>query len=418
MQPLGPPELAAAYFERIASSHDYWLTAEVLDMEQRILAPAKLVDGQINFLAESSVRRTANVTLLDPGFGLGLDSRAPFQGALFADRMIRIKHHVEVPGFGTVACTPIIGPIQDLERDGAVVNLEVHDKTALAILGSKPYTVRKGMNAVSAIRAILANCTGERFFRFPAGSRDVLNDHYSVGWKDEASPWAVASRIARRVGMALFYSCDGYATLRPRVTQEVFEFTAVVNRDDQTRNRGAGLLTSPIVEQVPFADVVNYARATAGKHVRSAIAPRDHPLYPGDDTHKGLSRNGVPRYLPSLADLNDPGDRPKKGRKMSKAQAKKYAQELEKWEGKVTSTVAKLESTASSLVTAGIAQTEQYRWSAVPVFHLDVDDPVRLTVPGGSTVLPLSTATIPLVSGDMTGGQNRRFKKPGGLRRT
>jgi len=47
-------------------------------------------------------------------------------------------------------------------------------------------------------------------------------------------------------------------------------------------------------------------------------------------------------------------------------------------------------------------------WPVVPVFHLDVGDPVRLVTPDGFTTVRLQEASIPLgVGGDMTVGAVR-----------
>lgn len=394
----------AAYVERVSGSHDYTLAVDVLDMDENPVAPAKLVDGQISILRDADIRRTTSLTLLDPDHSLGLDAGTVYQGALFADRMVRVRHSVDVPSFGTVTCTPFVGPISRLNRNGATIDIEAQDKTALAILGARPYTVKKGTNAVDAIRAIMADRTGETRFRFPAATRIRLAKDYSVGWSDEASPWQACSRIAWAAGLRLFYSCDGYLTLRPRVTGEVFEFNSATN------------LTSPVVGDYDFTGVINYARATAGdKIVKTAIAPPEHPLSPTN-----LGRNGVGRYLPSIAEVDSPPDAPTKPgtkrRKASKAQLNKYAEEMEKYTAQVKSVQARAQATADSLLAAGLPLTASLSFSAVPVFHLDSDDPVRVVTPEGSAVLPFAEASIPLVSGDMTVGTLRRGR-PSRIRR-
>jgi hypothetical protein len=403
MQPLGSAALVKAYHERVTMSHDYDLTVEVLRIDETPVSPAVLIDGQINIQRDADVRRTATVTLLDPDHGLNLDAGSLASGAVFADRMIRIRHYVDVPGFGTVVSTPFVGPIVKLNRNGATVDLECQDKTGLAILGTVPYTMAKGTNAIEAIRSIMYDCTGERHFRLPSGSRIRLNRNYSVAWPDESSPWAVCSQIAWASGLQLFYSCDGYVTVRPRPTASVFTF-------------GDVNLTAAVAGDHDFSGVVNYARATAGdKIVKAAQAPADHPLAPAN-----LGRNGVPRFLPSLADLDAPEAPSKPGTKKrpaSKAQKKKYAIAMEKYAAQVKSVSALAQATADSLLEAGLPMTANLTWSAVPVFHLDVDDPVSLVTEDGSTILPFAEASIPLVSGDMTGGFQRRVSRPQRLRR-
>lgn len=402
MQPLGSAALLEAYHDRIRGPHDYALLVEVLTMNERPLSPATLLDGQINLQRNAGVRRTGTLSLLDPDSGLNLDTNSPSKGALFANRLVRIRHVVDVPGFGNVISTPGIGPISKLNRNGATIDIEFQDKTALAILGCPPMTVTKGMNSVSAIVKIMRERTGEFRFRVPAGTRQRLSRNYSVGWPDESSPWAVCGRIARAAGLQMFYSCDGYFTLRPRPTQPVFDF------DDHT-------LTSAVGGDNDFSGFVNYARATAGdKIVRTAEAPADHPMAPGNVE---FMRNGVKRYLPSLADVTSPGDRPdrpgSKRRPASKAELNRFATEMEKYQDRVNTATGLAQATADSLLAAGLPMNANLAATSIPVFHLDVDDPIRLETDTDSTVLPFAEASIPLVAGDMSIGLLRRVSRPG-----
>lgn len=402
MQPLGSTALLEAYHQRIVSSHDYELDVDVVKMDETVQGPAQLVDGQINIQTGADVRRTATFTFVDPDHALDLDADSILQGAMFADRMIRVRHTVSVPGFGDVTCTPFVGPITKVNRNGATLDVECQDKAGLALFGCPPLTVSKGANAIDAIRQIMSERTGEAHFRLPANTRFRLNRAYSVGWPDAASPWAVCNQIMHACGLQLFYSCDGYLTARPRLTHPVFEF-------------GHANLTSAVAGDSDFTGVVNYARATAGdKIVKIAQAPADHPLAPAR-----LGRNGVSRYLTSLANLSAPHEPTPPGskrRKASKAQLGKFAIEMEKYAKLEKSVAAQAQATANSLLAAGLPMNLNLTWSAIPVFHLDVDDPVRLTTPDGSTVLPFSQGSIPLVSGDMSGGIVRRVSKPGRLR--
>lgn len=404
MQPLGSTALLKAYHQRIVSSHDYDLDVDVLRMDESVQGPAQLVDGQINILTAADIRRTATFTFIDPDHALDLDADSILQGAVFADRMIRVRHTVDVPGFGDVTCTPIVGPINKVNRNGATVNVEIQDKAGLALFGCPPLTVRKGMNAIEAVRTIMSQRTGEAHFRLPANTRFRLNRHYSVGWQDVTSPWAICNQIMHACGLQLLYSCDGYLTARPRSSHPVFEF-------------GAANLTSSVAGDNDFTGVVNYARTTAGdKIVKTAQAPADHPLSPAR-----LGRNGVPRYLSSLANLSAPHEpnRPTgtgKHRKVSKVRLDKYAIAMEKYAKLEKSVSAQAQAASDSRLAAGLPMNQDLTWSAIPVFHLDVDDPIRLTTPDGSTVLPFSQGSIPLVTGDMSGGIVRQVSKPGRMR--
>jgi hypothetical protein len=404
MQPLGSAALMEAYYERLTSSHDYDLLVEVLTMNETAISTAQLVDGQINIQDSTDIRRTGSVTLLDPDHALNLDTDSPFAGAMFADRMIRVRHAIEVPDWGVVVATPFVGPISKLNRNGATIDLEMQDKTALCLDGVPPMTVPRGMNAVGAIYAILSQRTGETHFRFPAGTRVQLSVPYSVGWSDEASPWLVCQRIARReLGMELSFSCDGAATLRPRLTGAVVEFS-----DPQ--------LLSPVAGDNDFSAAVNLARVTAGSLEPSvAVAPASHPLSPAR-----LGRNGVPRYLPAYADLDAP-DKPERGkRRMTKKQKRKFSQEMDKYHDQVKTVRGRMDATADSVLAAGLPMTADLSWSVTPIYHLDADDPVRVTTDSGSAVVPFSSGSIPLLPTDelgMTIGTLKRVSRPGRLRR-
>lgn len=414
MQPLGSQALLKAYHNRLTSSHDYDLTVEILNMNEQPLSQAVLVDGQINIQRDAEIRRTGTLTLLDPDRGLGLDALALGQGALFANRMVRVKHYLDVPGFGTVVATPFVGPIADLNRNGSTIDIEVQDKTAFAILGNRPITAMKGENAVSAIVRIMQNRAGENQFRVPAGTKYRLERNYSVGWDDEASPWVVCSKIARAAGLQMLYSCDGYLTLRPRQTTPVFEFGAGTSA--ATTGINANLTSTP-AEDHDFSSTINHARATYGDYVKTATAPSSSPFGP---RNPDFMRNGIPRFLPSLAEVDAPNKPNKPGskrRKASKAQTKQYLREMEKYGDELKSSAAKAQATADALLKTGLSMDENITWSAVPAYHLDVDDVVRVTTTNGSVIIPLSEASIPLLPGEMSGGQHRVIAKPGRIRR-
>lgn len=407
MQPLGAPDLLAAYHERIAGSHDYVITAEVLDMDENVIGPAVLVDGQIDILRSTSVRRTARATLSDPDRALGLDSDSVFTGSAAANRMLRIRHTVEVPGYGDVTCTPFVGPFVRVNRNGATIDIEAHEKTYLAVTGTRPFTVPKGMNAMTAVRAIMAERTGETKFRLPSGVRFKLRRPYSVSWPDESSPWVRVQQISHAAGMTALYSCDGYMTVRPYATAPVLEFGGTA---------GASIrVTGAPAADADFSQIVNYSRVEADK----IIVVRDQDAI--DSTHPfsptSLARNGVKRYLPSLTELSGPGSAPTrpgtKHRPASKAEWTKYSLEVEKFNAATRSATSKAIATAEARLEEGLTQQVNLNFAAVPVFHLDYGDPIRVTTAEGSQVVRFTQASIPLVSGDMTVGVLRQVSRVG-----
>lgn len=403
MQPLGSPELMAAYHARISGSHDYTLTADILDMNENVIGPASLIDGQIDIMRETQVRRTARVTLSDPDRALGLDGDSVFTGSAAANRMLRIRHTVEVPGFGEVTCTPFVGPFVRVNRNGATLDVEAHEKTHLAITGCQPLTVPRGMNAMAAVRKIMADRTGETRFRLPTGVRYRLRRPYSVAWPDESSPWVRVQQITHATGMQAYYTCDGYLSARPQSSAPVLEFGP----------EGVPVTSAPAAD-VDFTQIVNYARVEADKIivVRKLDPASVHPFSPGV-----LGRNGVPRYLPSLTEISGPGSAPTKPgtnhRPASKSEWTKYSQEVEKFEAASRSITSKAVGIAEARLAEGLRQNLNLNFSAVPVFHLDYGDPIRVVTQEGSAVVRFTQASIPLTQGDMSVGVLRQVSRVG-----
>lgn len=375
MQPLALNGATLAEYHRaLFATHDYRMTVDLLRMDETPLSTitSTFLDGQANLQgADSVVRRTATMTLADPDRSLHLDADTPYEGATFSDRMIRVRHTIELPDSGIeVTATPFVGPIVRLSRDGDTLALECHDKAALAATGTVPFTVAKGMNAVSAIRSIMYNCTGERRFRLPSGTTLRLTRPYSVGWTAEASPWVVCQQLAKLLGMDLFYSCDGYLVLRRRPT------STVITVDERA-------LTSDVQVDHDSTSVSNYVRVTAGLNggriAKTAYPPKGHPMYPGEP---GLGRNDAWRRLPMLVN----GGSVKSGAEAQKRADAELAKNLP--------------------MTAAVAL------SMVPVFHLDVDDVMRVETTRGGLDVRLDQGSIPLgVSGDMTVGAQRRISR-------
>lgn len=359
-----------AYRSRLQSPHDCDIEVDILTMSEKHVASVghRLLDGQVNIQRDATVKRTATFSLFDPDNEIGFDSGSAFGGALFADRMVRATHSLEVPGVGVVRAIPFVGPVVKVARDGDVLNIEAQDKTLLAIEGRPPKTVKKGQNAVEAIREIMSERTGEARFRFPANNRKRLARSYSVGWKTEASPWAVCQKIARSIGMQLVYACDGALLLRDHPKAVAFDFA------------DGGALTGAPQTDYDLTNLRNYVRVTGEKkktNPADAEPPAKHALSP-----KSLGRNGVKRYLPLLVDDS--------GIKKQRVAQRRANDEL------------------AALLPISITAS----FPAVPVFHLDYGDHVRVTSQYGDAVVPFVEASIPLgVGGDASFGTQRRVSQ-------
>ncbi|MGH3631454.1 MAG: hypothetical protein ACRDRL_28945 [Sciscionella sp.] len=368
MQTLDWPS-REAYLARLFGSHDFSVVVDVLDMEERPQGSATFLDGQVNLQSGQAVRRTCTLTLSDPDGALDLSTSSAWSGtSLWADRLVRVRHTIDVGG-RDVSATVFEGVPVTLSRSGGEVNVELQDKTALATRGSRPLRLNKGMRAVDAIRQIFEERCGETRFRFPHPSRR-LSYNYAVGWEDKSSPWAVASRIAsHQLGMDLLYTCDGYLMLRRRPKASCLAIPGV---------------TEQAKDAIDFSTLDNWVQVlgkTSTHRTRSATVktqPQTIDSVRGSLSPSALGRRGVPRYLPLVV--------------------------TEESYTKTSQTKARAEREINK---HGRLQ-DQPQVSCIPVFHLDADDLVDVSTPDGSRQVRFSSGSIPLgVGGEMTIGAHR-----------
>lgn len=372
MQPLGLSAVQqAAYHARLFGSHDFRITAEILTLDERVTGQVTLLDGQINVTgSDAEVRRTATMKVSDPAGALDFAGSSTWSGStVWLDRLIRITHSIYVPALSrTITVTPFIGPPSKLTRNGAEVDVELQDKTALSNRGAQPFTVAAGAVATTAIKQILQR-TGEFRFRFGTYSKR-LTKSYSVGWADETSPWAIAKKIAgEQLGAELIYSCDGYALLRPVPGSVALQVPFV------TAQPQAG---------VDFSRISNYVRVE-GKATETQVGSSTKTVQPlaaaqvaeGDLRPSALARQGKLRYLPTLIQSDA---------YTTEAQARTAA--------------------AKALESASRVQQEP-TFACVPFFHLDADDIIRFTTPSGTVDARLNNSSIPLGAEEMSVGYVR-----------
>lgn len=377
MQPLASGAKLAAYHQRLRESHDFRMYVDVLSLDELLMGSARMLDGQANIAPDGVVRRTATMTLSDPAGALDFSDASAWSGtSVWVDRLIRVRHVIDVPGWGEVEAVPFIGPPTAIARSGAEVQVSASDKAWLGFRGARPYTAGKGANAVQAIKSILSVCTGEFRFRFPANARR-LSKSYSVGWADEAAPVVVAAKIAEaELGMQLIWSCDGYATLRVLPTSPSADM---------------GYVTEVAQSSVDFSTLANFALVTGGavsKKVGTSTvttkAQSTAVVGTGSSIHPNrLMRQGVPRYLPVV--ITEDG-------------YKKTAQ-----------TAAR----ATAEVTKAATVVDEIGASVVPMFHLDCDDVVLVHGSDDySRSMRLKESSIPFgVTGDQTIGHRAWVSK-------
>lgn len=369
MIPLG---LRAA--ERLAYEAQLRTTAQVrttvsllhLDGSHPVDLSDRLTGGQVNIDVTAEATRQLSCTLDDPAHDLALDSDAPGDGALYADRMVQAEYGVYVEALARWVDVPVFtGPIVSMKRDGGAVELGCLGKEHLAAGQAwRPMTFRKGANVVAAIRAILKERAGETEFSFPAtGHR--LPKAYSLGRL--TSPWAAARDLAGSIGRHLYYDGAGVCRLRviPRASLFTFDGDLVLGDPSITYD----LSTVRNVVWVKGFKPKSKPRVSA-----SVAAPRSHPLSP-----YRLGRNDQPRYLVHVIE-ND------------KVRSVKEARQLAR-------------RTLASLLMEGV----DTQFSALPAPHLDPYDVVRLDAAEVSVTFPYRTASIPLThDGTMSVGALKR----------
>lgn len=372
------PGLPADFSLALVSHHSMRVTVRVLDTEMNPIGDAvsqRLLDGQVNAALNATITRSATLSFLDPAEALSFDSDSPADGALYADRMLRISYDVRQPGLfgGRWVETPIFtGPVSKFSRDGVKVAVEGQGKETLA-MGSpwRTYTAKKGRKKVDVIEEVM-RAEGERHFALGHHGARMPGDKVLTA---EGNAWDFVQGIARSMGLQLFYDGAGRLRLRRPPRTAVFTF-----RD----GLGGSITETPSVEFL-IDNVKNAVRVTGKKpkgakaKVRAhAVADPHHPLSP-----VRLGRNGQPRYLAEFIDDDKIG---------SDREAKRVAE-------------SRLRTLLATFVTV--------KFAGLVIPHLDVGDYIRVTTSRFSMTTRLSEFSIPLTaSGRMSVGYTRRMKKP------
>ncbi|WP_036959390.1 hypothetical protein [Promicromonospora kroppenstedtii] len=322
-----------------------------------------LLDGQVNVDADAEVTRSAPLTFLDPSHSLNFDTDSPDDGAIYADRMIRVRYGVHVEELDRyVFATVFTGPVTGLSREGVTVTVEAQGKEALA-LGAvwTPITLRKGMTVVGAIRVLMSSRAGETRFSIPDfrnsyGKRLTLPKARSLD--RFAQVWSAARSLSRSIDKQLFYNGAGILVMRnhSRAVKYVF------------KPGTGGSIVSEVAINYQMADVKNTISVKGqppngkmGAVSATVVAPRSHPLSPFR-----MGREGAPRYLV---------ERVENASIRSHAAAKEYAERL-------------LESR--------IREAVEVSFDALPVPHLDPDDMVSVQTPDFTLKFRLRKFAIPL----------------------
>jgi hypothetical protein len=382
VQSLGLSAADLVAYGRALALPDTPFTVElrVLDLSGQLVKtiPSAVNGGQVNVDADADVTRSATMSFLDDTRSLLFDSDSPADGAVYFDNMVRIWHQTQVAELGGlwVGCAVFTGPITKFERAGMDVSIEGQGKEALALFGVPTLTLRKGRNAIEAIRTILTERCGETLFAFPSSRRRLPQD-VVVSWEDDVRPWLVCQRIAASLGLQLFYDGAGVCRLRDLPGDPVFRF----HDEDEDPN-----ITAPVQVVHDSGEIRNQVIVVGSKpqYTYTADLPDSHP-----DSAARMGRNGVPGYRRELITDN-----------------------------RVASTTAATQRALQRIETLQRV-TFGTTLNTVPVPHLDELDMIRVDTDehvGNDRVRQWS---FPLTGGDMSVGYNdlvtvprRRVRRP------
>lgn len=326
----------------------------------------RLVEGQVNLDSTADVSRQLTLTLDDPENQLKLDSDAPSDGAIFADRMIRATYGVYVDALSRWVDVPLfLGPVMSLERTGGSIALSCHGKEALALGHAwQLRTYPKGTNTVNTIKSILRTMAGENRFSFGTSSHRLPK---AVNVTRESQPWLVAQQLAKSMGRQLYYDGAGTCRLRtaPRTSLITFDEALVLSEPQ---------LSYDMSEVKNLVRVRGYKPKGKKRIYNYKTAPRSHPLSPWK-----LGRNGVPRY---------------------------YVETLERDNVRSNKAAGKL---AGDVLASRLREVLSASFDSLPVPHLDPLDYVRLRTDEASLTFILRQASISLShAGVMSVGTTKR----------
>lgn len=360
MQKLGLTAKQRAEFEKaLRSSHTRRVEVSVTNLQGAVLGRISpvLLDGQVTVDMDADVTRSASLSFLDPHHALSFDTDSPDDGALYADRMIRIDYIVSVPALRReVETTVFLGPVTKLDRSGDVVQVEAQGKESLASGAIwKPLTLKKGTRISGGIRTLMRDRAGENRLQVPQINARIPKARSLDRF---ASIWSHAQRLAKSANRQLFYDGAGTLIMRVRPKSAVYTF----------RDGNGGDVVSDVQVSYEMSEVINTVLVIGAKpkgaksRVRArAVAPRNHALSPWR-----LGRTGAPRYL------------------------------VQSEENTSIRTQKEAQQRANTILSNKLRETVTVTFDALPVPHLDPGDMVRIRTAEFSATFRLRQFTIPL----------------------
>ena len=266
------------------------ITVQILDLNHTYLGDvsSRLIGGQVNKSFWDIVTSGATLELLDPDNQVGFDTTNPSEGALYADRMVRIVYSVFSTFLPRWVDVPIFcGPVIKADRNGAILSVECQGKESLYVAPQMTWaskTYKKGEKLVSALRDLLGNIGGETKFDLPEWARTLKKD-YSL--TTETPTWDMVRKlVGSRLVQQAFYDGRGYFRLRECPTIPIFTFSEDVMTSvpklafesaeirNTVRVKGATTSTGQIIANAELSASDANSSTSLGRKVGSVVKKR------------------------------------------------------------------------------------------------------------------------------------------------
>lgn len=338
-----------------------------------------LLDGQVDAQAVQvsggsiEVSRECLLQFLDPFHTLSFDSDSPADGALYLDRMVRVIASIRCP-FGWVDVAIFTGGVDDVDRDGDIINVKALGKETFALRSAWEIRKYKRGFKVDVLRSLMIRA-GERtkYIELPR-SLSRIPKPISVG--RESQIWLKVFALAASMDRFAFYDGRGVFRTTRYSTKPVATFDESILR------------TEPHVKfsttNLKNAWIIKGGDPAGPKKIVSAlvVAPRSHQLSPwkiGRDPETG--RGG---FLTGREDNSN------------------------------LRTFAKAIARGKALLDRSLLMSTEATWDCYPLWHLEPWDVVNLSTRAFSATVRVRKFSMPLrpADTDMTCGYQKDLRKP------
>lgn len=374
-----------SYMDTLTRTHRMKVRMYMMSTEHKNIVEIKntILNGQVTVNADAQITtRVLTAELLDPHNSLGWEAEDPTEAVMFIDQMLQIYYCVYVPELSRdnkwVEVPIFTGPVVNVERNGAVLEIEANGKEVLAQEVWKSFKIAKNTNKATAVRTVMTKA-GESGSTMSIYSTSGKTNEISVAHPKKF--WTEARRIASTVDHYGFYDGRGHFITKPYPKETSLSFTFTDGTIDQGNKQSSSILSD--VELVfDVSEVKNTVKVTGKKKgkkaapTHTAYPPTSHILHPTN-----LGRNGQPLYL-----VEEP------------IQDDKYT------------TKAACKKAAETRLNARVKTAIKIKFDSVVIPHLEPHDWVGMMTNRISHNFKMDEYTIPLTSdGKMAVGYTRRL---------